>query len=120
MEREINLNSNQKKLHQDFSSSEKRKSAGYKLKKDIVLYVLNTTLLESGTKIHDMINRSLYEKYRCNVSECFERPEYLIDVLRYVFNGSYHDVVKSLVKNLDIFAKEEGIKEFLHVLKTNC
>ena len=119
MEREISLNSNQKKLRRDFSSSEKHKSAGYKLKKDIVLYVLNMTLLESGTKIHDMINRSLYEKYHSNISECFENPEYLCDVLRFVFDDTYDTILESIVENLERFSQESGIKEFLDNIRKN-
>jgi hypothetical protein len=119
MQRGISLNSDHKKLHENISSFKKPECVGYKLKKDVVLYVLNRTLLESGTEAYDMVTRSLYEKYRCNISECFDKPEYLVDVLRYVFDGSYHTVRESLMKKLEIFAKENGIKEFVHVLKTS-
>ena len=119
MQRRINLNSSQKKPRKSISSSKKVECIGYKLKKDVVLYVLNRTLLESGAEAYDMVNRSLYEKYRCNISECYEKPRYLVDVLKYVFDGSYHTVTESLVKTLEMFAKEDGIKEFVHVLKAS-
>lgn len=119
MQRGISLNSNQKKLRESNSSSKKIGCTGYKLKKDVVLCILNRTLLELGAEAYDMVNRSLYEKYRCDISECYEKPEYLVDVLRYVCDGSYHPLMESLMKNLGMFAKEDGIKEFVHVLKTS-
>ena len=115
MQREVSLNPNKKKLE---NLSFKRSTYdGYKLKKDVVLYVVNRTILESGPEAFDMINRSLNEKYKCEISECFEKPEYLVDVLRYVFDGSYLSLIESLVKNLERFGKEDGIKEFLEALR---
>ena len=119
MEREIILSSNEKKLSEDCPSSTKLKSTGYKLEKDIVLYVLNMTLLKSGTKVHDMVNRSLYEKYHSNISECFENPEFLCDVLRFVFDDTYDTILESIVKNLERFSQESGIKEFLDNIRKN-
>lgn len=85
----------------------------YQLKKDVVLFVLRQSLLESRIKAFEMVNRSLYEKYRCEISDCFEKPEYLVDVLKYVYDGCYTEVVASMKRGLDKFAEEDTIKEFL-------
>ena len=85
----------------------------YHLKKSVVLFVLRQSLLESGREAFDMVIRSLYEKYRCEISDCFEKPEYLVDVLRYVYDGSYETIVESMKQSLDKFAQEGAIKEFL-------
>ena len=83
------------------------------LKKDIVIFVLKQSLLETGKKTFDMVERSLYEKYRCELSDCFENPEYISDVLKYVYDGSYAKVVESIAQKLSGFEQETGIKEFL-------
>ena len=105
MQRGVSLDKNQRKSDDRFASSKKLNSQGYQLKKGVVVYVLNKTLLGSGVEAYDMVNLSLYEKYHCYISDCFEKPEYLVDVLRFVFDGSYHTVTESLAKNLERFTE---------------
>ena len=99
------------------SSSVNLDISGYQLKKDIVTFVVKQTILKSGSSVFDLVNRSIFEKYRCDITDCFENPEYLCDVLRYVFEDSYHAVVESVVKNLERFSQESGIKEFLDKIR---
>ena len=113
MQRQFEPNQSDEKPQGRPVSSAKLYSNGYQLKKEIVLFVLEQAILESGLSVFEMVNRSLFEKYRCEISDCFEKPEYLNDVLRYVFDDSYHTIIESITKNLDRFAQESGIKEFL-------
>lgn len=117
MQREIDPIQNEVKFQERFTSSDKLYSNGYQLEKEIVLFVVRQTILESGSSVFEMVNRSLFEKYRCEISDCFEKAEYLSDVLRYVFDGSYQTIIESITKNLDRFAQESGIKEFLDKIK---
>ena len=117
MQREVDPIQNEVKPQERVTSSAKLDSYGYQLKKEIVLFVVKQTILESGSSFFEIVNRSLFEKYRCEISDCFEKPEYLSDVLRYVFDGSYHTVIESITKNLDRFAQESGIKEFLDKIR---
>ena len=86
---------------------------GFHLKKDVVLFVLRQSLLESGREAFEMVHRCLFEKYRCEFSDCFEKPEYLVDVLKYIYDGSYTAIIESIKQNLDRFSQESTIKEFL-------
>lgn len=104
---------NQSKNQAIFATSEESDNDVYHLKKTVVLFVLRQSLLESGREAFEMVNRSLFEKYRCEISDCFEKPEYLVDVLKYVYDGSYATVVESMKRSLDKFAQEGSIKEFL-------
>jgi len=88
----------------------------YKLKKEIVLSVLKQSLLEKGIEEYEMVDRSLYEKYRCELSDCFENPGYLSDVLKYVYECAYTGFVKSIEAKLGVFTQEVEIKEFLEKL----
>lgn len=89
----------------------------YRLRKDVTIFVLKQTLLETGIEEFEMVERSLYEKYRYELSDCFENPECLSDVLRYVYDGSYAKIVESIGQKLDRFAQEVGIKEFLEKIR---
>jgi len=110
MQKVTNLNQNK---NYDITSSSAPDNDLYQLKKDIVLFVLRQSLLESGSEAFEKVNRSLFEKYHCEMSDCFEKPEYLVDVLKYVYDGSYTTIVESMMQSLDKFAKEGAIKEFL-------
>ena len=105
----LNLNKNQ----DVFTAPDVSDNDVYDLKTGVVLYVIRQSLLESGREAFELVNRSLFEKYRCELSDCFEKPEYLRDVLNYVFNGSHAKVIESMKRNLDKFAHEGSIKEFL-------
>ena len=85
----------------------------YSVKKGVVLFVLRRSLLETGNEAFEMVNRSLFEKYRCEISDCFEKPEYLVDVLKYVYNSSYATIVESMKQSLDRFTQDDAITLFL-------
>ena len=69
--------------------------------------------MESGMEAFELFNRSLFEKYHCELSDCLEKPEYMIDVLKYVYDGSHTSVIESMKRSLDNFSQEHIIKEFL-------
>jgi len=100
----------QRKDQKIFNSSIELGKNGYALKKDVVIFVIKRSILESGTEAFELFNRSLLEKYRCEISDCFEKPEYLVDVLKYVYDGSYIIVVESIKRSLDKFVEEKTIK----------
>lgn len=117
MQKETSLNQSHHKRQKNSTSSDKLDSDVYQLKKAVVLFVLKQSILESGMVAFEMVNRSLFEKYRCDISDCFEKPEHLSDVLKYVFDGSYGAIVESIKKNLNKFSQENGIKEFLEKIE---
>ena len=94
-------------------------SEAIELKKDIVLYILKQSILESGEATFELVNRCLFEKYHCEISDCFEKPKYLSDVLRYVYDDVHTKVFESIKKNLDKFSQENGIKEFVELLEAS-
>jgi len=113
MQKAASLNQNK---NRNFIPSDESLRKGYDLKKDVVLFVVRQSLLASGKEAFEMINRSLFEKYHCELLDCFEKPEYLLDVLKYVYDGSYASVVESIKRSLDKFAQDGTIKQFLEKL----
>lgn len=86
------------------------------LKKEVVLFIIRRCLLETGIESFELVTRSLFEKYRCELSDSFENPEYLVDVLRYVYDSSYATIVKSIRQHLCKFADDITIEKFLEKL----
>jgi len=113
------INPNQSKNQDMFTSPDEFKNDVYHLRKTVVLFVLRQSILETGREAFEMVTRSLFEKYQCEISDCFEKPEYLVDVLKYVYDGSYTAVVESMKRSLDKFAQEGTIKEFLEKISEN-
>lgn len=113
------INPNQNKNQDISTSSYESNNDVYSLKKTVVLFVLRQSILETGREAFEMIKRSLYEKYHCEIDDCFEKPEYLVDVLKYVYDGSYIVVVESMKQSLDKFAQESVIKEFLEIISNS-
>ena len=111
MQKATNLNQNDNRNISTLSGTYGNQA--YQLKKDVVLFVLRKSLLETGSEAFEMVNRSLFQKYRCELSDCFEKPEYIVDVLKYVYDGSYSEIIESINRSLDKFAQEDEIKEFL-------
>jgi hypothetical protein len=89
----------------------------HQLKKDVAIFVLKQSILETGKEAFEMVERSLSEKYRCELADCFESPEYLSDVLKYVYDGSHYKVIKSITQKLDKFVNDFEIKDFLKKLE---
>ena len=104
------------KNQDSFTVSDTSDDDVYDLKKGVVLYVIRQSLLESGKETFELVNRSLFEKYHCEISDCFEKPEYLREVFKYVYDGSYKPVVESIKRSLEKFTQDITIREFLEKL----
>ena len=109
-------NFNQIKNQGILTTHDESHNSVYNLKKSVILFVLRQSLLKSGREAFESVNRSLFEKYHCEISDCFEKPEALVDVLNYVYDGSYSDVVESIKCSLEQFAQDEDINKFLEKL----
>lgn len=115
MQKAANLNQNPKQ--NTIPSSGESDSNGYELQKEVILFVVRRSLLEFGIEAFEMFNRSLIEKYRCDISDCIERPNYLLDVLKYVYDSSGMKIIESINERLRDFAEDKKIHEFLEKLR---
>lgn len=92
------------------------RSDGYKDEKAIVAFAIEKALLEFGTPALEGVIDMLSEYYHCEISDCFEKPQYLNKVLKDLFGNSYIIIVKSIKKNLEEFAYEKPIENFLNAV----
>jgi len=83
----------------------------------LVIFAIEDTLSKMGESILEQVYAKLYAKHRCHLSDCYENPKYLNSVLKDLFGNSYKDIIKSIEKNLEDFAAQKPIKNFLTKLK---
>lgn len=55
--------------------------------------------------------------YKCEIIDCYDKPQYLKSVLKEVYGNEYNSIVEDIKLELDDSAKEEGIAAFLSVLE---
>jgi len=74
---------------------------------------MEAALLKIGKPTYEKILHDLYEKYHCNLTDCYEHPEYLNEVLRKLYGNAHDTIVKSINEELEEFSYKEPIKKFL-------
>lgn len=83
-------------------------------KKDLVGLAIERTLLEmGGMTLLNKIEGLLFKEYKSYIHDCYEHPEYLNKVLKKLFGNVYGDFVQSIRKELDDFANQKPISDFL-------
>ena len=88
---------------------------GYdRVRKALVWSVLEKTLLDAG--IYYKVIEELKKKYRCQLDNCYEHPEYLNTILKDLYGNSYKHVIKSINNHLEEFSYHESIARFLKII----
>lgn len=85
--------------------------------KAIVVLAIEHTLLKISKMTLEKVQQEMRQKYKCDISECYEHPEYLSKTLRDLCGESYHEIVREVNKYLDEFTYQRPIAEFLAKIK---
>jgi len=86
-------------------------------RKTLVTLAIEKTLLEINKIYLEKFESMIYEKHRCPISDCYEHPEYLNEVLKEIFGNSYREIIASIEKYLNEFAYQYPIEQFLQKIK---
>ena len=86
------------------------------IRQALVMLAIEKTMLEFNKQIYDLVIRRLDEKYHCGISECYERPDYLQQILRELFGNASETIMKNIGKYLEEFSDQKQIKEFIDVI----
>ncbi|HYL65814.1 MAG TPA: hypothetical protein VEU72_01520 [Nitrosopumilaceae archaeon] len=84
--------------------------------KALTTIVIAKTLLDIGKPVYDKVTSKLYKKYHCYIPDCFEKPEYLKEILEELYGASHRVIVHSIEQQLSEFAYKNKTETFLTVL----
>ena len=83
------------------------------IRKALVILAIEKTLLDFNRPTYDLVIRRLEEKYHCGISDCYERPDYLQQILRELFGNVSDTIMKNIGKYLEEFSDQNRIKKFI-------
>ncbi len=82
--------------------------------KALVSLAIEISILDlDGRTLLDKVTGILYKKHKAYLPDCFEHPEYLNEALRSLYGDGYKVVVEKINKQLEEFAYQKQISEFL-------
>ena len=70
------------------------------MRKTIAALAINKSLQEVGWSAHEEVCAKLEKKYECNISDCFDHPQYLRKVIGEVFGDRSSEIIQSIHYNL--------------------
>lgn len=88
-----------------------------KICKTMVVLAIEHTLLKTSANTLEKVQTDLYQKFNCDISECYEHPEYLNKILKDLVGVAQHEIVNNVNLYLDEFSYQEQIAEFLAKIK---
>ena len=82
-------------------------------KKVFVDIAVQKALLESGSVTLERVSNKLFEIYRSNLSDCYNNPEYLREVLKDVLGEDHTRIVDAIRAQLQSVSHHKQIEVFL-------
>jgi hypothetical protein len=67
------------------------------------------TLLNIGKQTYDKVIDMLNEKYHSYLTDCYEHPEYLSEILKELYGNSQNVIMQSIKKELEEFSYRESL-----------
>lgn len=86
------------------------------LERALVRLYVEKALFEKGTAIYDSVCERLYQNYRRDLEDCYEYPEYLINILKDNHRNDADDIISSIKNDLKEFYHHRRIAKFLDIL----
>ncbi len=65
----------------------------------IASLAIKETLEDIGKPVYEIADR-LHKKYQCHIPDCYERPEYLCDVLNDLYGKQSREIMRSIDQEL--------------------
>ena len=89
---------------------------GRSIKKIMMSVSVYMALLDLGMDDFERIRQKLYDYYGRNISDCYNHPEYLKEVLEELYGNKSEEIVKSIRKYFGNEEEKESDTSFLGVL----
>ena len=88
----------------------------YDIYKGLTILAIEKTLLGIGKPIYDKVIGMLNKNYHCYLTDCYEHPEYLSEILKKLYGNSHNEIIESIKIQLKEFLDKEPIERFLQVM----
>ncbi|MBI5377643.1 MAG: hypothetical protein HZA82_03370 [Thaumarchaeota archaeon] len=85
--------------------------------KALVAISIEVVLMRANGPQYFSVLARLERDYNCKITDCFEHPEYLKNVLKDVYENSYGKILDDLENELGEITSEKEIRDFLNVLR---
>jgi hypothetical protein len=85
--------------------------------KALVAISIEVVLMRTSGPQYFSVLARLERDHNCKITDCFEHPEYLKDVLKDVYENSYGKILDDLENELGEMTAEKEIQDFLNVLR---
>jgi len=82
-------------------------------RKALVIMAIEKTLLEVGRPTYHEVLSKLKKDHNCYISDCYENPEYLSNVLKELYGPSRLAIISSIQKYLAELSTQEDIANFI-------
>ena len=69
-----------------------------------------------GDKYYHMLTK-LRSSYNCEIADCYDKPQYLKNILKDVYGNDYEAIIKEIKQELGESIKDKEIVAFLEVLE---
>ena len=87
-----------------------------KVRKGLVSVAIEKALLDIGNGPYDKVVEELHKRYNCYLTDCYEHPEYLKQILEELFGSSHKVIIYAIQKTLKEFSGQEQIARFLQLI----
>ena len=85
--------------------------------KSMISHIIEKSLTKIGKPVLEEISMMLYTKYKCNISDCYEHPQYLQNILEDLYGSASRVIIQSIEKDMEKFTHNKDVKEFLKVMR---
>ena len=106
------------KLNSEVNILNKTKSVSINSQNELVKISIENALLKIGKGALQKTVDTLYNQYHCNLSDCYEHPEYLKNILYDLFGNAHTVIIESVQKDLKEFIHDKPIEKFLTIIAT--
>ena len=90
------------------------------MKQALISFTIEQSLIEVGGKeIFDKTIDGLRQKFDCDTAECYNHPEYLIQILNKLSKRVQEKIIRMIIERLKEFEYQDEINEFIKKLCKN-
>ena len=87
------------------------------IKKLLVTLAVEKSLIDVTPNLYTKVSDMLSEKYEAEISDTYDHPEYLRNILKEVYGDAADALVDSIQEKLEEFSSHPKISKFLDAIK---